>query len=182
MSNLKWDKLSSRYLVQERWAVLRVDTCKMPDGKIIDDYYVLEYPDWANAVAFTEDGQVILIRQYRHGAEEVFLELPGGCIDEGESPEDAVVRELLEETGYAFDSVEKVGEVYANPSTAANVTHCFVLQGGRKVQEQHLDGREEIEVLTVSIDELKELVLKNEIKQALHVSSIFFALAKLGKL
>lgn len=182
MSDLRWEKISSRYLVREKWAVLRVDTCKMPDGTLIDDYYVLEYPDWANAVAFTEDDQVILIRQYRHGAEDVFLELPGGCIDPGESPEDAVLRELLEETGYAFDSVEKVGEVYANPSTAGNITHSFVLKGGKKVQEQHLDGREEIEVLTVSVSELKELVLNNEIKQALHVSSIFFALAKLGKL
>jgi len=182
MSNLRWDKISSRYLVREKWATLRVDTCKMPDGTLIDDYYVLEYPDWVNAVAFTEDDQVLLIRQYRHGAEDVFLEIPGGCIDEGETPEQAVVRELLEETGYAFNSIEKVGEVYANPSTAANVTHAYVLQGGRKVQEQHLDGREEIEVLSVSVTELKELLLKNEIKQALHVSSIFFALSKLGKL
>lgn len=182
MSELRWDKISSRYLVREKWATLRVDTCKMPDGTLVDDYYVLEYPDWVNAVAFTEDDRILLIRQYRHGAEDVFLEIPGGCIDEGETPEEAVVRELLEETGYAFDSIEKVGQVYANPSTAANLTHAFVLRGGKKVQEQHLDGREEIEVLTVSVSELKELLLNNEIKQALHVSSIFFALARLGKL
>lgn len=182
MSNLNWEKLSSRYLVKEQWATLRVDTCRMPDGKIVDDYYVLEYPDWVNAVAFTEDGKVLLIRQYRHGAEKVFIEIPGGCIDPGETPEEAVVRELLEETGYAFDTLEPICEVYANPSTSSNRTHSFILTGGKKVQEQDLDGKEEIEVFTVSVPELKELLLQNKIEQALHISSIFFALAKLGKL
>lgn len=182
MSNLLWEKLSSRYLVKEKWATLRVDTCRMPDGTVINDYYVLEYPDWVNAVAFTEDDQVLLIRQYRHGAEKVFLEIPGGCVDNGEDPKDACIRELLEETGYAFDSIEPLSQIYANPSTASNQTHSFLLKGGKKVQEQQLDGAEEIEVLTVSIPELKELLLKGEIKQALHISSLFFALAKLGKL
>ncbi|HEY0057324.1 MAG TPA: NUDIX hydrolase, partial [Pedobacter sp.] len=65
---LKWEKVSSKYLVKEQWATLRVDTCRLPDGQLIDDYYVLEYPGWVNAIALTEDEKVILIRQYRHGA------------------------------------------------------------------------------------------------------------------
>ncbi|KAA8474648.1 ADP-ribose pyrophosphatase YjhB (NUDIX family) [Arcticibacter tournemirensis] len=182
MSKLNWEKLSSRYLVKEKWATLRVDCCRMPDGTLIDDYYVLEYPDWVNAVAVTEDNEVILIRQYRHAAEEVILEVPGGCIDPGETPEQAVKRELLEETGYAFETLEPMGWVYANPSTSANKTHSYLLTGGKKVQEQHLDGREEIEVLKVSPDELKDLVLNNKIPQALHVTAIFNGLVRLGLL
>ena len=81
MNKLDWEKLSSKYLVKENWATLRVDTCRMPDGTIIPDYYVLEYPDWVNAVALTSDKQVILVKQYRHAAGEVILELPGGCIE-----------------------------------------------------------------------------------------------------
>ncbi len=179
MSKLKWEKLSSKYLVKENWATLRVDVCRMPDGTLIDDYYVLEYPNWVNAVALTEDDEVILIRQYRHAAEEVILEIPGGCIDPGESPEEAVKRELLEETGYIFETIEPLGTVYANPSTSANKTFSYLAKGGRKVQEQHLDGREEIEVLKVTLDEFKELILKNQFPQALHVSAIFYALLKL---
>jgi ADP-ribose pyrophosphatase len=180
--HLHWEKLSSKYLVKEKWATLRVDECKMPDGTYIPDYYVLEYPDWANAVALTEDNQVILIRQYRHAAGEVILELPGGCIDPGEDPAEAVKRELLEETGYKFESVELVSTIYANPSTSFNKTWCYLAKGGKKVAEQSLDGAEEIEVFTVSIDELKKLLLENQFGQALHTSSIFYALTKLGEL
>ncbi|WP_207429688.1 NUDIX hydrolase [Pedobacter sp. SYSU D00535] len=182
MSNLKWEKLSSKYLVKEKWATLRVDACKMPNGTVIDDYYVLEYPDWVNAVALTEDNQVVLIRQYRHAAGEVFLEVPGGCVDPGEAPEVAVRRELLEETGYEFDSLELVSTIYANPSTSYNKTWCYLAKGGKKVAEQSLDGAEEIEVLTVSLAELKKLLLGNKFGQALHISSIFYALTKLGEL
>jgi 8-oxo-dGTP pyrophosphatase MutT (NUDIX family) len=182
MSNLKWEKLSSKYLVKEQWATLRVDTCKMPNGTLIDDYYVLEYPGWVNAVAITEDNQVILIRQYRHGAEEVILEIPGGCIDPGEIPEEAVRRELLEETGYQFESLEPLCVVYANPSTSGNLTNSYIARGGKKTQEQHLDGREEIEVFTVSLNEFKNLVLNNKLPQALHANAAFHALVKLNLL
>ncbi|MBC7913881.1 MAG: NUDIX hydrolase [Pyrinomonadaceae bacterium] len=182
MNDLKWEKLSSRYLIKEQWATLRVDTCRMPNGTLIDDYYVLEYPGWVNAIALTEENEVILIKQYRHGAEQVILELPGGCIDQGESPEDAVKRELLEETGYAFTSVEPLCTLYANPSTSGNLTSSFIAKGGKKVQEQHLDGREEIEVLKVSLDELKHLAVDNKFPQALHASAIFHALIHLEKI
>jgi ADP-ribose pyrophosphatase len=179
MSKLKWEKLDSRYLVKEKWATLRVDTCKMPDGTLIDDYYVLEYPDWVNAIAITENNEVIIIHQYRHAAEEVILEIPGGCIDPGESPEEAVKRELLEETGYVFESIQPLSTLYANPSTSANKTYSFIARGGKKVQEQHLDGREEIIVELVSIEKLKQLLLENRFTQALHASAIFYALNEL---
>jgi len=176
MSDLKWEKLSSRYLIKEKWATLRVDTCKMPNGTLIDDYYVLEYPGWVNAIALTEENEVIVIKQYRHAAGEVILEIPGGCIDPGETPEEAVRRELLEETGYQFDSYEQLCTLYANPSTAGNITTSYLARGGKKIQEQHLDGREEIEVLKISLNELKSLALQNKFPQALHASAVFHAL------
>ena len=179
---MKWEKLSSKYLVKEQWATLRVDTCRMPNGTLIDDYYVLEYPGWVNAVALTEDNQVILIKQYRHAAEEVILELPGGCIDPGENPEQAIIRELLEETGFQFESIERLCTLYANPSTSGNITTSYLAKGGKKVQDQHLDGREEIEVLNVDLDELKRMAMENKFPQALHASAVFHALIHLNKI
>jgi ADP-ribose pyrophosphatase len=182
MENLKWQKLSTKYLVKEKWATLRVDTCKMPGGQLVDDYYVLEYSDWVNAVAITEDNQVILITQYRHGAEEVITEIPGGCIDPGETPEEAVRRELLEETGYTFASIEPLVSLYANPSTSKNKTFSFLATGGVRTHDQQLDGREEILVNLVSLQKLKELLLTNQIPQALHASALFYALSRMGEL
>jgi 8-oxo-dGTP pyrophosphatase MutT (NUDIX family) len=182
VKELNWKLLSSEYLFKDNWATLRADTCQMPNGTIIKPYYVLEYPDWGNVVALTDDNQVILIRQYRHAAGEVILELPGGCIEKGESPEEGIRRELLEETGFEFNNFELLSTLYANPATGNNKTYCFLATGGKKIQEQALDGGEEIVVELVSIEKLKELLLENQFGQALHTSGIFYALMKLGLL
>lgn len=182
MSHLDWEKLSSKYIVRENWATLRVDSCRMPDGTLIPDYYVLEYPDWVNAIALTEDNEIILVKQYRHAAGEVILELPGGCIEKGESPEEAIRRELQEETGYQFTDIEFLSSLYANPATANNKTHCYIARGGQLVGKQQLDKGEEIEIELVSPEKLKELVLSNSFGQALHTSGIFYALINMGLL
>ena len=77
----------------------------MPDGKIVESYFVVELPPSACALAITESGEVILTRQYRLPIDETILELPGGFIDKGENPKTAIERELLEETGYSFASI-----------------------------------------------------------------------------
>jgi len=182
MSDLKWKTLSSEYLHKGPWATLRSDRCEMPDGRIVDQYYVLEYPNWVNAVALTENNKVLMVRQYRHAAGIVSLEIPGGVIDGDEAPEDAVRRELLEETGYQFDDIELISTVYANPSTANNKTYCYLAKGGIKVQDQDLDEHEEVVVEEYTIEEVKQLLADNKIAQALHCTGIFYALIKLGEL
>jgi ADP-ribose pyrophosphatase len=179
---LIWKKLSSHYIHKGPWATLRSDRCEMPSGHIVEDYYVLEYSNWVNAVAITEDNKVLMVHQYRHAAEIVSLEIPGGVIDDGETPEQALRRELLEETGYQFDDFELLSVVYANPSTGNNHTHCYLARGGKKVQEQHLDEQEELIVETFTIPEVKQLLMDNKIAQALHCTGLFYALVKLGEL
>ena len=181
-NNLTWKKLSSHYIHKGPWATLRSDRCEMPNGHIIEDYYVLEYNNWVNAVAITDDNKILMVHQYRHAAEIVSLEIPGGVIDEGELPEQAIRRELLEETGYQFDDFELLCAVYANPSTANNHTYCYLAKGGKKVQEQSLDEQEEIIVEAFTIAEVKQLLAENKIAQALHCTGLFYALMKIGEL
>lgn len=181
MEILKWKKLSSKYLVKEKWATLRVDSCRLQDGSIKDDYYVLEYPNWVNAVALTEDNKLIMVRQYRHAADIVSLEIPGGVIDGDELPEDAIRRELLEETGYSFKSAELIATLYANPATANNVTYTYLLKGGIKTHPQHLDEHEILNVEEYTIAEVKQLLATNKIDQALHCAALFYGLMKLEK-
>ncbi len=180
MKLLNWKLLSSRYIHKGMWATLRVDTCEMPDGRIVDDYYVLEYANWVNAVALTEDNKIILVKQYRHAAGEVSLEIPGGVIDGNETPEAAVKRELLEETGYEFTHLEPLCNLWPNPSTGNNMVYCFLARGGKKVSGQHLDAHEDIVVEYYTIEEVKELLAANSIKQAMHVAGLFYAMAKIG--
>ncbi len=182
MKNLVWKILSSRYLHRGPWATLRSDRCEMPTGHIVEDYYVLEYNNWVNAVAITQDNKVLMVRQYRHAAGIVSLEIPGGVIDQGEMPEQAIRRELLEETGYQFDNFKLLCTVYANPSTGNNHTTCYLATGGKKVQEQHLDAQEDIIVETYSIAALKQLLAENRIEQALHCTGLFYGLMMLNEL
>lgn len=152
----------------------------MPNGHVVPEYYVLEYPDWVNMVALTADNLFILVRQYRHGVQQEVLEVPGGVIDPGEDAQTAAAREMLEETGYRFDHIEPLSELFPNPATSTNKTTSYLLTGGVKVQEQALDDQEEIEVVLVSPEEVKQLLLKNRFGQALHTAALFYGLVRLG--
>ncbi|MBL1409523.1 NUDIX hydrolase [Sphingobacterium faecale] len=175
----KWKLLDSSYIIQRPWATLRVDKLEMPNGNIKDEYYVLEYPTWVNMIGVTEEGNILFVRQYRRGADAIMVELPAGVVEDGESPQDAAIREMLEETGYAFETVEYLCELYANPATSGNITYSYLLRGGKKVQEQNLDDSEDIEVVVMSLEEAKSFLFENRIGQALHSAALFYALKKL---
>ncbi|MGZ8510651.1 MAG: NUDIX hydrolase [Chitinophagaceae bacterium] len=180
---MNWKILSSEYLFNDLWFKVRKDKCATPQGKIVDPYYVYEFPTWVTAVAITEDGKIVLERQYRHALGETCIEIPGGCVDDTDSSlEEAIKRELLEETGYVFSSYEYLGKISANPSTNSNLMHMFLATGGKKIASQNLDHNEEIEIDLVSIDELKQMLRENKIVQAMHVTCIMYALEKMGEL
>lgn len=181
--DLKWKKLSSKYLFKDTWATVRADVCERPDGKIIEPYYVYEFPDWVTAFAITKEGKVILEKQYRHALGQVHYEIPGGCVESTDvTMEAAISRELLEETGYQFEKFEFLGLTSANPSTNNNIMHLFLATGGELVQEQQLDEGEDIEVQFVTIDEVKNLLRTNQFIQSMHVTCIVNALERLGEL
>lgn len=181
MKDIKWKTLSSEYLYKATWFTIRKDKCVTPDQKIIDPYYVYEFPTWVTAVALTEDNQVIMVRQYRHALGETIMEIPGGCVDDTDpSLQAAIERELLEETGYTFTGYDYLGKISPNPSTNDNLMHMYIARGGKKVQEQQLDHNEEIEVYLFSIEEIKQMLKENTILQALHTTCLFYALNKLG--
>jgi ADP-ribose pyrophosphatase len=179
---MNWKTISSEYLFKDMWFTVRKDVCEKPDGKIVSPYYVYEFPSWVSAVALTEDNKVVMVRQYRHAIAETIIEIPGGCVDDTDaSYEVAVARELKEETGYEFAKYDYLGKISANPSTNNNWMHMFLATGGKKIAEQQLDPNEEIEVVLLSIDELKQLLNDHQIFQAMHVTTIMYALRQLGE-
>lgn len=181
MRDMKWKTLSSEYIFNDRWFKVRKEKCETPEGIIVDPYYVYDFPTWVGALPVTEDGKLVMVRQYRHALGETILEIPGGCVDDTDKDfEEAVARELLEETGYIFSSYEYLGRISPNPSTNSNLLHMFLAKGGQKVASQKLDENEVMEVVLLSVDELKQLLRENKIIQSMHVSCILYGLDKLG--
>jgi ADP-ribose pyrophosphatase len=181
--DLKWTIKESKQLLKDKWTDVRADVCIKPDGSIIEPFYVYGFPDYATAVAITKNGEVILERIYRHGLNIIATELPGGCIDKTDaSLEDAIARELLEETAYSFDNIEYLGKISPNPATNNNLMHMFLATGGVFNPYQPLDIDEDVEVFLVSLDEFIDMVQKQQFIQSMQLSTIFFALQKLERI
>ena len=163
----KWKILSSEYLIRRPWLTARRDKVQLPDGRVNDEYYILEYPDWINVIARTKDGQYVMVEQYRHGLQEIFTEIVAGVMEKGETPLEAAKRELAEETGYGNGHWELFMTISANPSAMNNLSYSFLATDVELIGSQHLDATEDVRVKLLSEEELYQLLSKGEMKQAL---------------
>lgn len=176
--DMKWKTLSQKYLIEKPWLTARVDKVELPTGAIIDEYYVLEYPDWVNTIAITKDGMFVFVRQYRYAIGKTVNELCAGVIEKGEDPMDAAKRELMEETGFGGGKWQKWMTISANPSTHTNLTHCYLAMDVERMDVQHLDKEEDIEIRLFSREEVMEMLDKGEIWQSLMAAPLWKYFAK----
>ena len=171
--DISWQTLSSEYLIKRPWLTARRDVVRLPNGVVQDEYYVLEYPDWINVIALTRDGRMILERQYRHALGETSYEIVAGVMEQGESPEEAARRELLEETGYSGGEWTHLMDLSANPSTMTNLCHCFLAVGVEPTGHQHLDRTEYLEVHFFQPEEVWQMLLDGQFRQALMAAPLW---------
>ena len=176
----KWKVLSSEYLIRKPWLTARCDRLELPDGRIMPEYYVLEYPDWVNVIAITNDGKFVMERQYRHAAGVTAYELPCGVKEKGETPLEAAQRELAEETGYGGEWREMM-QISPNPGAMTNWTHCFVASGVEKTSAQHFDEHECLTVHLLDRDEVWALLKENKIYQSLMSAPLWRYFAELER-
>lgn len=136
-------------------------------------FYRIESPPWVNIVALTEAEELVLIRQFRHGSRVVTLEIPGGLVDPGETPEFAGGRELLEETGYRAGRLESLGSLNPNPALFANRVHMQVALDCVQEQEIQNTSTEHTMVELLPLAELPAVLREGEIDHALVVAALY---------
>lgn len=176
----KWKKLDSKLALNTRWFTVRQDKVQLPNGKILDDYYVWLQGDIALVVPITEKHELVLVRQYKYAVDDVVIECPAGFVDEHEQPERAAQRELLEETGYSSDSLSALAVFTESPTKVIGRTHVFLAHNVYRAIMQQLDTNEDIEILIKPWKEVLEMVAEGKIWVTPSVAATFLALKKLG--
>lgn len=176
-----WRRLESTRLFSHR--ILTLERRELGRGEERREALVVTMPDWVNVVAVRDDGQVLLVRQWRYGTEESTLEIPGGMVDAGEEPATAAARELEEETGYRAGRLEHLGTLEPNPAIQSNRVWTYLATGLTQVAETPLgDGDEEIEVVSVPLATVPELIATGGIRHALVVAGFLLCAVARGGL
>lgn len=179
---LKWEELTTEHLIMDKWIDFRKSKYRFPDGTEFEPYYSYSRRDYVVIVPFDENGDLICVRQFRHGIKEVTTEFPAGGIERNDGKEygvrepghiedalEASIRELKEETGYVSDKWQHLITVPSNATVSDNYAHIFVARDCRKVSTQDLDDTEYLNVCTVSPDKIEELINVGKFQQAVHV-------------
>ena len=164
-----WTLEKSDPVFDHRIFRLRRDTLRSPRTNEAHPFVVLEGGDWVNVIALTPKKEVVLIRQFRFGVRATTLEIPGGLVDEGESPAEAAARELLEETGYAGSKPSLLGWIHPNPAIQTNRTWTYLVKNAKPTGKAHLEGTEDIVTFTKPLSSVQGLIRKGEITHALVV-------------
>lgn len=167
-----WKVISSHYSLQDRWVKVRSDKILLPNGQTLDPYHVVEVANGVNIIPITDDGNILLVEQYRHAVGRAVLEIPAGHVDPGENPEAAGRRELLEEAGYAAESWHQLGSSLTGVSRLSGQFRSFLALGARKVAEPSLDEAENIRVHEVPWNEFVGGLRERPLMDASHLASL----------
>ena len=173
----KWKTLGSKIAFDHRWYKVCQEKVEVAPGKVYDDYFIGIFPNIVLIVAITKDKEILFVRQYKHGAGEILLEVPAGYIDNKETPLIAAKRELLEETGFVSKEWLRLGFYYSNPTKErGNGIYIYLAQNAKKISKSKTDDMENIEVQLIGLEDAARMIKKNKIRVAGSVMAILLSL------
>jgi ADP-ribose pyrophosphatase len=174
MSGAKpWREVRRERLVDCRIFEVERSIAASPIDGSEHDYYRVRSTDWVQIIPITANGEVVMVRQYRHGASSLVLEIPGGLIEAGEEPAVAAIRECLEETGFAAERVHSMGALNPNPAIHAHRLHSFYARGVSRVAEIQQTPTEFTEVELVPLDRIAEYLRTGKIDHSLVAATLW---------
>jgi ADP-ribose pyrophosphatase len=168
------ETLSSKRIFEGRAINLRVDTVRTVDGRT-STREIVEHPPCIVVIAIDADGRILLERQYRQGPGKELLEIPAGGIDAGETPDEAVVREMQEETGYRPQKMTRLCGFYSSPGFCDEYLHLFLAEDlvpGRL----HAEDTPGIEVVPVAVAEVSDLIASGKIEDSKSIAGLLYYL------
>ena len=174
--DMVWKVLNRKIVFQDTWVQLEASSCELPDGRIIEPFYIHRDPNFAVVVAVTKDQHLVLVRQYRHGAEKVLVELPAGAIEKEEDPQAAAARELLDETGYRAGKLEFLMKTAPNAANSTAYAYCYLATDTEWAAKQHLDEMEDVAVEFMDLKDVRRALRDGVFEQAVHVAALYAAL------
>lgn len=168
----KWKLLAKKDVSPSKWFPIELRKYQLPNGKIVDDFTVTTLSDVAMIVAVTPREEIVFVKQYKPGYDDIILEFPAGRMEtEHQNIEETAKHELEEETGIKVDNLEYFGVFAGFVTKATEKIYCYFVDNAEINSQQNLDENEEIEVITYSFDEVEELIQKNEIHAAITVAA-----------
>ncbi|MFH1136173.1 MAG: NUDIX hydrolase [Pseudomonadota bacterium] len=169
-----WKVIKTKVEAQNRLFSLKTKLSQSPRTGREFPFYILEAGAWVNIIPLTVENRVLLVRQYRHGTEEITLEIPGGLVEDGQTPEEAAARELLEETGFkSRNGLILLGRVRPNPAFMNNWCYSYLARDVFRVNDGDPDEAEDLELVSVELSEIPGLIKSGAIDHSLVLSAFF---------
>ncbi len=171
MSDKDWETISEKSIGNFRIFNLREKIARSPRTGSKHPFIILEGNDWINIIAKTAEQKIVMVKQYRFGTSKFELEIPGGIIEKDETPLEAGIRELREETGFVGNIYKYLGHVDPNPAFQANKCHTVLIENCKRLEEQELDPGEDIGTEIMSERKIRSLIDKGDIRHSLVMSA-----------
>jgi len=176
MAKRRWEVLASEYVLESPWYRLRKDVCRLPDGTVVESYFVREHAGFSVTFAITPSNEVVFTRQYKHGIGDVVLELPAGMLEPGEDPVSCARRELEEETGYVAREFQPVTDFTTDPTSSTGRFYLFIARGATPDGTPSPEATEDIDTVLLPLERVLEQVRLRHVRAQSQVASIYSAL------